>query len=442
MKESISANHRLPTEILHKIFKQLQFKKELKSCLHVCKTWHFVAQGFFSDDIRVQINDMSLKRLYNDLPAFGHKVKCFTLTQLSTGTESPIMLRSALNLCPNLVELQFNFTDVYNYLKALNCHEAILPNIQKIQVLDLKACSPAVRRFHLWVNFRFRATITSLEIDDLEDNGALNNYGGLIKLASTFSNLIYLKAKCHSVVEREFSVDLTSLLTECPNLQELKLYGIGKITNHVKDIPASEPTEYQNLIKLKLKVAQIDIRSLEYIVTRFKNVENLRLITFNILPDISLTEQESDIMLTDLEAYTTDMKRVNINYKYKTNNYVSNRGKIRPTCGSNTIMMMGLPDGFILREEGWMGNDWLDVDEDEDEDYFYDEDEEEDEIYGSGNYMADMRLAHILYQHLLDRIESEEDEEGIDEYDEDNEEEEVYINQTQEEELFRAYYSS
>lgn len=432
MNQILSGNYRLPIEILQEIFKKLEANKnELKTCLLVCKTWNFVTQGFFNQDIKIKINDMSLKRLYKDLPAFGHKVKRLTLNYLSTGTESAVTLRSVLNMCPNLVELQFDFTEVYEYLKALNCHEAVLPSIQHIRVLDLKSCSPAVRRFHLWVNFRFRATITSLEIDDLEENGALKNYGGLIKLASTFPNLTYLRAKCHSIVERDLSVNLTSLLLECPKLQELKLYGIGIITNQT-DLP----NRYPNITKLKLKVAQIDIRLLQYITTRFENVDNLRLITFNILPNNTLNEQESDKILRDLEAYTDRMKRVNINYKYKTSNHVTNRGKVRPIGNTNTIMMMGLPDGFILREPGWMGGDWLDVDEDEDEEELYDED---DEDYESGDYIADMRLAHMLYQHLLDRIEGGE---GIDEYDEEeDEDEDDYVDPLDEEELIRAYYS-
>ncbi|KAG2207879.1 hypothetical protein INT47_010863 [Mucor saturninus] len=425
MSKSLPGNHRFPIEILQQILDKLESNVELKTCLLVCKTWHSVAQGFFSADIRLSIDDMSLKRLLKDLPAFGYKVKKLTLNYLSSGTESAVTLRSVLKMCPNLLQLQFDFTEVYEYLKALNCHGAVLPSIQHIRVLDLKGCSPAVRRFHLWVNYRFRASITSLEIDDLEDNGALKNYGGLIHLVSMFPNLTYLRAKCHSIVDRDLCVNLTELLSAGPKLQELKLYGIGEIS-HQKDLVI----DYPKITKLKLKVAQMDIQFLQYIVTSFKNVNNLRLITFNILPDNSLTNQASDKVLRDLDSYTVGMSRVNINYKYKATSHISNRGKVNP----NKIVMMGLPDGFILREQGWMVGDWLDDDDDDDEednDYFYaEEEEEEEEDFGSADYITDMRLAHMLYQHLLDRIEAEEDDGD-----------EIPMHPSEEEELMRAYYS-
>jgi hypothetical protein len=416
--------HHLPAELLKEIFLNIKDKKDLKNCLVVCKAWCFAAQGFFSNDIRIRMNDRSLKKLYTDLqafPAISQKVKYITFHQLSSGAENPATLRSALSLCPNLAALQFDIVDVYDYLKAMNCHEMMLPSIQKIRISDLNSCSPAVRRFHLWVNYRFRATITSLEIADLENNGALKNYGGLIKLVAQFPNLTYLRAKCHSIAERQLNVNLTALIQNCPKLQELKLYGIGRITNDVKDIPDSEPTQFPNLTKLKLKVSQINIKSLQYIVTRFKNVKNLRLITFNVVPDTSLTSSQADNILGEFTEYSKSFERININYKYKNQNFFTNHGKKRPTWSSNIMMMVGLPEEFL--QEEWMDDEWIpgddDVLDDEDyEDYLEDEDLIE-ELAGDalGNMLYEAHLASMLYQrHLTHHHGNDEDEEGDDDY--------------------------
>ncbi|KAI7891046.1 uncharacterized protein EV154DRAFT_588949 [Mucor mucedo] len=90
-----------------------------------------------------------------------------------------------------------------------------------------------------------------------------------------------------------------------------------------------------------------------------------------VLPNNCLINQVSDKALRYLELYTVSMSRVNINYKCKTTSYVSNRGRVNPS----KIVMMGLPDGFVLREQGWIMGDWLDGDDEEDNGYFYEEED-------------------------------------------------------------------
>lgn len=417
MEDTITKKPRLPAELLKEIFVQVKDKKDLKNCLLVCKSWFYTIQAFFSQDIRIKMNDRSINKLYKDLqasPGFGQKVKYITFNQLSSGAELPTRLRNALNLCPNLLELQFDITDVYEYLKAMNCHEMVLPSIQKIRIPDLNACSPAVRRFHLWVNYRFRTTITSLEIADLEDNGALKNYGGLIKLVAQFPNLTYLRAKCHSHAERQLNVDLTALLQVCPKLQELKLYSIGKIINHIKDIPESEPTEFTNLTKLKLKVSQISIKSLQYITARFKNVNNLRLISYDVTPDNSLTTTEATAILNEFKAYYESFKRLNVNYKYKTQNFSFNNGKKRPWNPNNIMMFMGgLPEEFLLHDD-WMDDDDFDFEDGDfiDDEGFLDHEDFIGELATDtlDNMLYEAHLASMLYQHHLDTHVHEDDD--------------------------------
>jgi hypothetical protein len=314
----------LPTEIWKEVFKCLNNKNDLKICLLICKSWYFISRSFFSDDIRIQLNDIYFDEIYKDLstyPALAEKVSAITLTNASTGHSDATLFRSLLNLCSNLREVLFDITDIYEYLKILNRREASLPSIQKIHVIMLCECSLAVLGFHLWVNYRFRKTITSIEIMDVEDNSALKNYGGLLAFASQFPHLTYLKAQ--SLTERNLEVDLTALLATNKKIETLKLYGVGKLNNTLKDSDLSPgDVEYSSLNKLKLDASKININTLKYIVTRFKNVKSIRLITPLIVPDNTLTEKESTSILDSFKEFTKKSTRINISYWYKDDPYI------------------------------------------------------------------------------------------------------------------------
>jgi hypothetical protein len=371
----------LPTEIWKEVFNCLSNKNDLKSCLLVCKSWYFISRSFFSDDIRIQLKDIYFGKLYKDLstyPALAEKVSAITLTDASTGLSDATLFRSLLNLCTNLRELLFDITDIYEYLKILNRREASLPSIQKIHVIRLCECSPAVRRFHLWVNYRFRETITSIEIMDVEDNGALKNYGGLLAFASQFPHLTCLKAQ--SLTEHNLEVDLTALLASNKKIETLKLYGVGKLNNTLKDSDLSPvDVEYSSLTKLKLAASKININTLKYIVTRFKNVKSIRLTTPLIVPDNTLTEKESTSILDSFKEFTKKSTRINISYRYKGDHYIENKGELEPTTWINNLMVL----------QGFDPIDLLYGDDEDFEEDFYErflQDELYDELYDDGLY--------------------------------------------------------
>ncbi|KAF1803685.1 hypothetical protein V8B55DRAFT_1507614 [Mucor lusitanicus] len=376
----------LPTELWKQVFACTD-KKDLKTCLLVSKSWHYVARSYFSEDIQVNLNDSRLHRLDKDVrehPHLGAKISRITVNHMSTGMATPETFRSVINQCPNLLELEFEITDVYHYLKSLNCKEALLPSIQKIQVRSLLECSPAVRRFHLWVNYRFRATITSIEIMDMKDNAALKDYGGLVTFASCFPQLTSLKAQCNALIEKELNINLTELLKNNDKLQELKLYGIGKITNTLNEI-SSEATqiEFPSLTKFKLEVSNINIKSLEYITKRFTHLQSLRLLTSSVVPDRSLSESQATSILTDFKAFAMKPKRIHVSYKYKNEHFHENNGKKRPSwITHNFLFLEGLSRQYFMND--FMEDEDDDMDE---EDYFEDFDEElaEDLMY-SGLY--------------------------------------------------------
>ncbi|KAK4510587.1 uncharacterized protein ATC70_005018 [Mucor velutinosus] len=379
----------LPTELWKQVFTCTN-KKDLKTCLLVSKSWHYVARSFFSEDIQVNLNDSHLRRLEKDIKAHAHlgsKISRITINHLSTGMATPETFRSVINHCPNLLELEFEIADVYHYLKSLNCKEASMPNIQKIQVRSLLECSPAVRRFHLWVNYRFRSTITSIEIMDMKDNAALKDYGGLVTFASCFPQLTSLKAQCTTLTEKELNINLTELLKNNDRLQELKLYGIGKITNTLNEI-SSEATqmEFPSLTKLKLEVSAINIKSLEYITKRFTQLQSLRLLTSTVVPDNSLNETQAKNILSEFKAFAVKPKRIHVSYKYKNEHFHENNGKKRPSwITHNFLFLEGLSRQYFM-------NDFMeDIDVMEEEAYFEDFDEElaEDLVYSVYDELED-----------------------------------------------------
>ncbi|KAI8647327.1 hypothetical protein BD408DRAFT_408388 [Parasitella parasitica] len=397
----------LPPELWKQVF-DLVDKQGLKTCLLVSRPWNYIARSFFNQDIQINMSDSRLYNLSKDLKEYavlGPKISRITINHLSTGMASPEVFRAVISLCSNLLELQFEMTDVFHYLKSLNCKEALLPNIQKIQILHLLECSPAVRRFHLWVNYRFRATITSVEIMDMRDNAALQNYGGLVAFASYFPQLTSLKAQCSSLIEKIADINLTELLKNNDRLQELELDGIGKITNTLNELP-SDPTlvEYPSLTKFKLGVSSIDIKSLEYISTRFTNLESLLLLASTVVPDKNLKETQATNILIKFKAFATKAKRIHVSYQYKNEHFHENNGEKKPTwTASNFLFLENLSRQYFMSEfanEDFM-NELMD-DEDEDIDIGVDIDEDYLEEYDEA-FVED-----LIYDGLYDDIEDDD----------------------------------
>ncbi|CAO3657484.1 unnamed protein product [Mucor hiemalis] len=396
----------LPKEILTEIFKGLTpekhttSKKDLASCLLVCKAWYFAALAFFEEGIRLVIPDETFNKLYNDLhnfPILASKVSHLKLDKFTTGKEKPETLRSIINLCSNLLVLGFATNDVYHYLRVLNCPETEMLKVNKIQVSAMDNASPAVRRFHVWVNYRFRSTITHLEIADVDANGALKNYGGLIKMLEDFPNITHLKAKSvrNGPTINEFNV--STLLKTCPLLEHVKLYFIGHL---VFDNDETISTKHDVVTKLKLNTDVVDITALKYINSRFPNVNKLRLIASEVTHiGATFNATESTKIVTDFKTYARSMKRSFIQCLYRDEFIDIDIGGSRPKSFSSRSVFGGMPDE-LLHELMMMHEDWIDAEE-EGIDNFYDIDyidflEEQDD-----QSIADM----IMEQHIVDEEE-------------------------------------
>ncbi|KAI8331999.1 hypothetical protein BD560DRAFT_415463 [Blakeslea trispora] len=378
----------LPTEIWKEVFKCLSDKADLYCCLSVCKAWYVIASSFFTEGIRVSLNDARIDLLLHDLikyESFGPKITKLTLSNQSTGQTEPTLFRSTISFCPNLTEIEFDTNEIYYYLRALNSREALLPSIQEIKVTNLELCSPAIRRFHVWICYRFRLTITKLEITDADTNDALNTYGGLIDFIKLFPNLRHLKAESNTMLrDSSSSIDLHALLSNAVNLESLGLLFFNRIT--IKKLNENNDMAYDTLKSLKLDGSRAEFDTLDYIMTRFKHLDYLSLVTSCLLPSHGLTESQELATIDRFLDYCSKVEQTKVWFIFKQRQYFrdnTNKCPIRHTLWSAEWVSDELdfelnslyddmlydhlygPDEFLdFPEEGyWVSYDPDDVDE-------------------------------------------------------------------------------
>lgn len=154
-------------------------------------------------------------------------------------------------------------------------------------------------------NIRYSETITSLVINDWEQNPVVLEYGGLIELVSKFPQLTYIKVTHRTIQGTE--MNLSQLLKAAPKLQELEIYDIAKITS-------TDTAEGLALTKIPLQANEISIKSLNYIITNLSDqVDNFCHIISKVKPDKSISEEETN----NLETLITGIQRVRVEFVYK-----------------------------------------------------------------------------------------------------------------------------
>ncbi|OBZ91132.1 hypothetical protein A0J61_00830 [Choanephora cucurbitarum] len=282
-----------------------------------------IASSFFTEGIRVHLSDTRIEMLLNDLlkyKSFGPKITKVALSNHSTGQIEPTLFRSTLSLCPNLTEIEFDTNEIYHYLRALNSREALLPSIQEIRITSLELCSPAIRRFHVWLYYRFRMTITTLEITDANTNDALNTYGGLVAFIRLFPNLKHLKAESNTMLrDRSISIDLHALLTNAPQLESLELFFFNMVTSNIRK--PQEPTEYSTLKRLKLDVSRAEFNTLDYITTRFKHLHNITFVASRLVPNNALTTSQEQATIDCFLDYCSKIEETKVWFIFRHRQY-------------------------------------------------------------------------------------------------------------------------
>lgn len=285
--ETLLKDSLLPNEIMNIIFRYVKYVKIIRRCRLVCKAWNSVATTLCKSKIRVKLNLIECEKLKEDItnfPRLGTIISQIFIYELSDrlvqDREASVKtFRSITDLCPNLINLEFiSLGELHGYLKSLNCKEAKMGRIQKIQVLKLKDQSPSVRRFHLWVNFRYRATITCLEICDLGKNDALVKFGGLNTFIGNFHNLKYLQLQTEAEC---YTIDIAAFIESCTDKLEILAISSGYcgrciLTINDDSIHWLKTTPNNTLKKLDLLGGvTISDYAFKYIITKFNKVCNL-----------------------------------------------------------------------------------------------------------------------------------------------------------------------
>ncbi|KAI9364137.1 hypothetical protein BD770DRAFT_462712 [Pilaira anomala] len=362
----------LPSEILRLVFGNIHSKKDIKQCLLVCKSWRHVVQEYIGQGISIQVEEKNLQDLLDDIHYFGNNVKTIVLNESysqSNRIKESLIWLDILIRCPNLISIYLYVSSTYRYLKILKCPEAKMKKIQEIHTNNPEFCRPVIKDLYMWMNVRYRATVTTLEIYDLQNDETVRKYGGLIKLISKFPNLTHLKAKSSSRQVQGLDMDLKKLLKAAPQLQELKLYGISKIINNSQDTETTDSIENIRLTKLKLKSNVIDIMAIQYITTYLlKKVSKLSLLVENVKTSKALPEDKARKILKDLETSTIGMTRINLSYRYRGKEFYSNYGK-KP-CLYDRYYLSEDDDDYYLYDTDYDFSDYCGY-TDSDNDHFF-----------------------------------------------------------------------
>ncbi|GAA5808715.1 hypothetical protein MFLAVUS_002110 [Mucor flavus] len=337
-----SRNKCLPPEVLQQVFRNLGRKEDRKTCLLVCRPWNSVAQAYFNRDILIKVKETKLDDLLDDISYFGQNVKTIKLIASRPKTideDNEIKWRQILKLCPYLTSVYFkNSCNGSAFLKALQDPDLKLNDLQKLDIYNLTAYSRDIHDIYLWVSIQYCQTITSLQLCASDEELVSTKYGGLYKFISQFPQLTCLKVtRCPSYLdvrgllykeeEVDSIVDIKNILEEAPRLKEIKLYGCDVAIKNSADTNAAQLIENGPLTDLKILADNTSISTMRYIVSLLKEVKILALIIGKITVDEDISVEESETILGDLEASTSEMKRVEIKYNYNGRDFYLNTGK-------------------------------------------------------------------------------------------------------------------
>jgi hypothetical protein len=195
-------------------------------------------------------------------------------------------------------------------LEILDHDEARLPKMQKIHLKIMEFEFLSARRFHLAVNYSFRATITSLRISDLGTNRALREDGGLYNYVSSFPNLKYLKILYEVGTKRPQTINLEKLVEIARNLETLNIHSVSGM---IRIATPKSATLIPYIIidpplKMCLKVYKMDVNTLEYIMDKLKNNLEALHITMSIQCDSTDNNDMDKAIFDKFAAFCDTLK--------------------------------------------------------------------------------------------------------------------------------------
>ncbi|GAA5795001.1 hypothetical protein HPULCUR_000352 [Helicostylum pulchrum] len=381
---------RIPFEILKQVFQNLE-KEDRKTCLLVCRSWNSVAHEYFSREISIKVKEEKLDDLLDDISYFGENVKVIKLTASRYKTIDKLKWRHILNLCPNLTLVYFrNECDSSAFLKALQDPDIRLNDLQKLDINNLTEYSLDI--YNLYLRISIQACCDKVW-------WAVQIYLSISSVNLFEDNMVPLKggkpAWSFQVEDDPKSmVDLKNVWEEAPRLKEVKLYGCAVVVNGSPDIDAVQLIENRSLTDFKIFADNISIRTLRYIVSLLKEVKILALFIENITMDEDISVEESETILGDLEASTTEMKRVEIQYKCNGRDFYLNMSKEFET--ERRLKGNYINENYFSRDDNNSDDDTVNYsaryyNDDNYSDYNYEYHTDSDCDYYHGDYYDDCR---------------------------------------------------
>ncbi|KAI9363706.1 hypothetical protein BD770DRAFT_380194, partial [Pilaira anomala] len=309
-------NDVLPFEVLKKIFQNLNGKKDIKTCLSVCKSWQVAAREFFGEML-IKVDEDSLEKLLNDIVYFAQQVKSIILSE----TESTNLNRKFTGLvwyaivlaCPNLTSIKISVNQDYEYTwRLVNTSAKRLGHIQYFET--------STSLLHLRLNLKYHKTITSLSIpSDQSIHGTPSKDDSVVEIASKFPKLTSIEIKgpreCFysQLLYRPKPVDIIQLLEEVPHLQKIRVFQPHKI----KSSSAITTTDNFCLTSLSLEVNSMDTNSLIFIAARLKQLNYLHLNIKHLKATNLSREQFNEASLfDDLISFTRNIPEYYVIYQY------------------------------------------------------------------------------------------------------------------------------
>ncbi|KAI9356868.1 hypothetical protein BD770DRAFT_411050 [Pilaira anomala] len=247
-------------------------QEDLMICSIVCKMWRRLAQELIGWKFSVTVYENELTSLLNDIPSFSDRVSDI---QVKISNVEMDRRRASLNLldilliCPNLVSVEFQFDSISEYLQTLINSTRRLDHIQSFRTPKLaKYNTDHAIDLLIQLQLEYRATITCFEIRLDERYESHRGYDHLIELVSNFPKMIAFEYSKLGFRNSDLPIDQLLEATYQP-IQRVVL-NIFRI-----NIRSLEPLENTDVTNLDLTVFSMNIRTLEYILTKFKKLEHL-----------------------------------------------------------------------------------------------------------------------------------------------------------------------
>ncbi|KAI9362156.1 hypothetical protein BD770DRAFT_382076, partial [Pilaira anomala] len=268
LSRSRPLNNTLPTELLVMVFQNLLNvthlegkKRDIKTCLSVCKSWKVAAQEFF-DGSSIKVDESSLEKLSRDLDFLVEKVKKITLVDFEG----------------------YKHIDYFRMYRIW--FEKIIPSFSN----NLTSVSIA-------------NGLPSLFLRDVRNVRA----GGSVS------------------IQNLYVIDFIRFLKLIPHLKELEITRIHKIESSSSsgvELRRTDSSANICLDILNLTSMYMDMNTLMNIITCLRPVQALYISVFKLNMNVPPEEFEEKEVLNDLQRAASGIPNFSIRFEYNYVKYV------------------------------------------------------------------------------------------------------------------------